>query len=1130
MRRLLASTSLIAAVGVAAVFLPGAVDAAPASASAVGAPSAKAAQSPLTAAQASSLAKNATESVIVVLKNQETSIPDTQSNVSRRASAEATLQAPVLHELAQVHAGKVAPVQLVNAVSATVSPGEAARLAANPAVAQVVKNEPIPLVGSLPSLSSSLGRQKGTPIAAACAPDGRVQLDPQAVQLIHAAGGPATAQALGYTGAGVKVGFIADGLDINNPDFVRPDGQPVFVDYQDFSGTGTSAPTYGAEAFEDASSIAAQGRIVYNVQDYGAGLPQPCNIRVLGVAPGASLVGLNVFGSSNFAFNSVFLEAINYAVNVDHVNVLNESFGDNPFPDQASLDLVRMADQAAAAAGVTVTVSTGDAGVTNTIGSPATDPAVISAGASTSYRAYAQTGIGGINFPGVKGWIDNNISALSSAGFDQTGSTVDVVAPGDLNWALCTPDPALYAACTNFAGQPASVELAGGTSESAPLTAGVAALVIQAYEKSHGGTPPTPAVVKQIIVSTAQDISAPGDQQGAGLLDAYAAVQAAASYPGRTTSVGHALIKGATQLNAVGAENSRQTFTDTVTNTGPTTQTVRISSRTLGAYRQVAATTVQLEDATGNAAVVQFRVRPGQARLNASIAYTGTGPGPDMLSLFSPSGYLAEYSLPQGVGNYGNDQVADPQPGLWTAVIFGDPSTEGGSVGPVRFAAATASWVPFGYLSRSYATLAPGATASLALTVRTPATPGDESGSIVFTSYARQPTFASTTTVPVTLRSLIPTPEPFTAFVGTLTGGNGRQSNTGQTAYYQIKVPAGLAVLNASIKSPSSANPFVAELIDPVTGEAASTATSALPGPSSTGETAVPQLGAQLHVLNPDPGLWTLAIDFYGTVSGTAISQPYLVTLNQIPVRVQSTLPHSAATLLPASHPTTAYVRVRNTGNVPEAYFVDARLNNATTLNLAAVTTSQTSVPISGTPPIYLVPTHTTSVTATATAPAPIYFDYWWAFGDPDLISSGAPSTSVSGTFSSSPVVAGQWGITPFQQGPDGPTGVAPVTAQTAMTATTEAFDPSVTSPTGDLWLQSTNPSAPLDPIVVAPGQSAVIPVVIAPHGAPGTRVSGTLYVDDDTATTGAATFQDTTQFINQASDTAAISYSYTIG
>ncbi|HYB28284.1 MAG TPA: S8 family serine peptidase, partial [Solirubrobacteraceae bacterium] len=954
-------------------------------------------QAPLTAREARALSTKVTDRVIVVFKNQLGSIPDTPSLRARRASAVAAVQAPVVSELGLTHATHVKRYQLINAVAAYVSRGEAKRLAANPAVAEVVPDVRIPLVGSPPV---TLGHARGGggssgSLADTCPAAGQVQLNPQAVESIHAAeppGGGPSAQALGYTGAGVKVAFIADGLDINNPDFIRPNGQPVFVDYQDFSGTGTSAPTNGAEAFGDASSIAAQGREVYNLADFGGPVANPCNIRILGVAPGASLVGLNVFGSSDFAFNSVFLEAINYAVNVDQVNVINESFGANPFPDAASLDLIRMADEAAVAAGVTVTASTGDSGVTNTIGTPATDPAVISAGGTTTYRSYAQANVGGITFPGVTGWLNNNISGLSSAGFDQTGGTVDVVAPADLNWALCTPNPALYSACTNEAGQGSPVQLFGGTSEAAPLTAGVAALVIQAYERSHGGTPPSPAVVKQIIVSTAQDISAPGEQQGAGLLDAYAAVQAAASYPGSDGATGHALIKSAPQLNAVGSAGAPEFFSETVTNAGATAQPVVLSSRTLGSYQQIAHTTVQLADATGNFATVKFYVRPGQARLSASIAYVASNPSStdfsagDNLSLISPSGKLAEYSIPQGAGNYGNAQVANPQPGTWTALIFGAPSADGGSVGPVQFAAMTATWVPFGQLSTHFLYLAPGASQSFSLSVRNPGAPGDQAGSIVLSSLSRQPQFASTTTVPVTLRALIPTPNPTTTFTGTLTGGNGRQPNTGQTAYYQVYVPAGVSELNASVSSANPANTFVAQLIDPVTGAGASTASSQIPG---SGGSLVPENGDQLHVLHPDPGLWTLAVDFYNQVSGTAISQPFTVTLSRTPVPVTSGLPDSTASTLSAGSGKTFDVKVTNNGDTPEAYFVDARLDQTTQLSLAALTMSQTSVPISTvTVPMFVVPTHTMSITATATAPAPIYFDFWWAFGDPDIAST----------------------------------------------------------------------------------------------------------------------------------------------
>ena len=68
---------------------------------------------------------------------------------------------------------------------------------------------------------------------------------------------------------------------------------------------------------------------------------------------------------------------------------------------------------------------------------------MISVGASTQFRSYAQTNYGAQ--PLAKGYLSNNISSLSSGGFAQTGArTVDVVAPGDLGWALCSANVALY--------------------------------------------------------------------------------------------------------------------------------------------------------------------------------------------------------------------------------------------------------------------------------------------------------------------------------------------------------------------------------------------------------------------------------------------------------------------------------------------------------------------------------------------------------------------------------------------------------------------------------------------------------------------------------------------------------------
>ena len=47
--------------------------------------------------------------------------------------------------------------------------------------------------------------------------------------------------------------------------------------------------------------------------------------------------------------------------------------------------------------------------------------------------------------------------------------TIDLVAPGDLGWSECDPNPAIYQACGTPA-RPRLIQQFGGTSESSPLT------------------------------------------------------------------------------------------------------------------------------------------------------------------------------------------------------------------------------------------------------------------------------------------------------------------------------------------------------------------------------------------------------------------------------------------------------------------------------------------------------------------------------------------------------------------------------------------------------------------------------------------------------------------------------------
>ena len=828
--------------------------------------------------KARALSRATSSRVIVILRNQYLAIPATKSRIGARERAERLGNTRIVTQVQRSGGHVYRTYHALNAFAATVSGNERTALQRDAAVKQVIPDAIVQLPAPINARSVTSTK---SPRAGLTTPNGQTVcpsdpskplLEPEALQTTHTAfDDPSTPQAANLAdGSGVKVATFADGLDPNNPDLIRANGQHVIADYQDFSGDGLNAPTGAAEAFGDVSSVAAQGNQTYDISQFvnpAHPLPAGCNIKIRGIAPGATLDVMKVFGNSNSAFNSTILEGLDYALSNDHPDVFSESFGGYPIPDSTQ-DLTRQFNEQAFNAGAVVVESSGDSGVESSPSSASSDPDVISAGASTTYRSYAQTTQYGFQF--AQGFLSDNISSIESAGFTQGGRVVDLVAPGESNWALCSANTAIFEECTNYAGQPTNLQVFGGTSESAPFIAGGAALVIQAYRATHGGNNPSPLLVRQLLTSTSTDLGQPSVEEGAGEMNTLAAVQAAQAVGNAPSGAnGNHLLVTPNQQSISGPAGSSVSKSVKVTNLGPLNQIVHARARAITTQVSNQTGSVNLNSGsptfvdqfggTRRYRTVTFNVPSGADRLVSFISWTG-GTSRVQLTLIDPNGNFATTSRPQGDGNHGESDVAHPVGGKWTAIIFLRDGTLN-NPGTVNWQFTTQDFGAVDSVVPSSQTIAPGQTKTFTYNATLPSSGGDSNRDIVVSGSS------DTTIVPVTLRSLVTAAKP--TFSGNLIGGNGRNGffQPGQIDTYDITVPSGQPEINVSL---SFANSPQTEIFATLVGPNGQAATSADNVHNSTYTN-----GLQVFAPNPQAGTWRFVVDVINPIGGQVLSAPY---------------------------------------------------------------------------------------------------------------------------------------------------------------------------------------------------------------------------------------------------------------
>lgn len=275
----------------------------------------------------------------------------------------------------------------------------------------------------------------------------------------------------GVYGTGVRVAVFDTGLGENNPHF------PNVVERTDWTEEGTLDDHVGHGTFV-------------------AGLIGGSHPRCPGIAPGALLYTFRVFTGAQVSYTSWFLDAFNYAMQVE-VDVLNLSIGGPDFADQPFIDKVNELT----ASGVIVVSAIGNDGpLWGSLNNPADMMEVVGVGAIEPS--------GAISSFSSRGMTTHELSLP----FPSYGRVKpDLVAYGR---SLMGPSHLSMSACRRLSG----------TSVASPVVAGAIALIASTVPRPRRKFVVNPASIKRALLESSRELSGSSIyEQGSGLLDLVAA-------------------------------------------------------------------------------------------------------------------------------------------------------------------------------------------------------------------------------------------------------------------------------------------------------------------------------------------------------------------------------------------------------------------------------------------------------------------------------------------------------------------------------------------------------------------------------------------------------------------------------